>query len=170
MSTRAERVAAAARLRADGLLLREIAERMGGVSVKTVSDWLNDPDGAKLAARKESYRGSCELCGAPTSGHNGRGPRAPRYCAHCGPMVTGDINRERARPRREAVERAWAEGKTCREMMEMFGWADRSSIAVLRRRGYDLPHRRSPEQVERIRAGYAKARAARADRQRGVSA
>jgi transposase len=154
MSTRAEKVAEAQCLRAEGLLLREIAERMDA-KPKTVSNWLSDPDGSRLQARKDSYRGTCERCGSPTGGHNGRGPNAPRYCATCGPDVGGAIRRERARPHREAVEAAWASGLTCREMGERFGWSVSTSnvyISSLRARGYDLPHRRPPEEVARVAA------------------
>lgn len=79
--TRAENVALAQRLRADGLLLREIAERMGAKRT-TVSDWLSDPDGSRLRARKDSYRGTCGQCGALTDGSAGPG-RAPTVCAEC---------------------------------------------------------------------------------------
>lgn len=81
MVTRTERVAEAQRLRSDGLRLREIGERMGAAT-QTVHAWLSDPDGSRLKARKDSYRGSCEDCGAPTDGSNGAS-NAPRYCRTC---------------------------------------------------------------------------------------
>lgn len=81
MSTRAERVREAQRLRADGLLFREIAERMG-VALSTVDAWLNDPDGSRLRARQASYAGKCDTCGGPTNGHDGPG-RAPTTCLTC---------------------------------------------------------------------------------------
>lgn len=76
-----ERVAAAQRMREDGLLLREIAGRFG-ISVKTAHDWINDPDGRKLRARHESYSGECEVCGGPTTGCNGI-DKAPTACMVC---------------------------------------------------------------------------------------
>lgn len=82
MKTRAAKVAEAQRLRGEGLLMREIAERMGA-AVSTVDGWLNDPDLAKLRARKDSYRGECVDCGAPTDGSNGR-DATPKRCDPCG--------------------------------------------------------------------------------------
>lgn len=79
--TRAEKVHRARRFRDEGLLLREIGERMG-VAVQTVHDWLNDPNGTKLRARKDSYRGTCQYCGEPTMGGNGP-TKAPRQCTAC---------------------------------------------------------------------------------------
>ncbi len=73
-------LAAEARRLADeeGLNLREIRERLG-VSRSYAHELLNDPDGSKARARKESYRGRCEVCGKQTTG--GDGPtKAPRLC------------------------------------------------------------------------------------------
>lgn len=90
--TRAENVAEAQQLRAEGLLCREVAERMG-VPFQTAYLWLTDPDGAKLRARKDSYRGACKSCGGPTDGSNGR-DKAPDECESC-------------RRDREHTERHW---------------------------------------------------------------
>jgi transcriptional regulator with XRE-family HTH domain len=154
--SRAEKAVLAGEFRAQGLLLREIAERMG-VAIQTVDAWLNDPDGSRLRARKATYRGSCERCGVPTDGSNG--PNRPsRYCFECWTgVISPEINRQKAKPHREAVEKAWASGKTCREMAATFGWApsDLAMISKLRARGYNLPHRRTPEQIARITAGSA---------------
>lgn len=79
--TREEKVARARELRAQGLLLRQIGERMGA-SKQTVSAWLTDPDGSRLRARKDSYRGTCRRCGAPTDGSNGP-DAAPDECMSC---------------------------------------------------------------------------------------
>ena len=79
--SRADRVREARQLRAEGLLLREIAERFG-IAVSTASDWINDPDGSRLRARKASYAGTCAECGGPTDGSEGPG-RAPRRCMEC---------------------------------------------------------------------------------------
>lgn len=81
MSTRAERVAEAQRLRAEGLLLREIAERMGA-KLGTVHTWITDPDLSRMRARKDRYRGVCDTCGSPTHGSAGPG-RAPTRCLDC---------------------------------------------------------------------------------------
>lgn len=51
-----------------------------------VYDVLNDPEGAKAKARRDTYRGVCERCGAPTDGSNGR-DKAPPVCASCAPLV-----------------------------------------------------------------------------------
>jgi predicted transcriptional regulator len=81
MSTRSEREAVAVELRSQGLGMREIAERMG-CARSTVNDYLHDPGGHRLRARKDSYRGVCEQCGGVTNGSNGP-DRAPRVCADC---------------------------------------------------------------------------------------
>lgn len=79
--TRAEKVARAQALRADGLLLREIAARMG-VAITTVHAWLADPDRSLEIARKLSYGGECDTCGGPTDGSNGAA-KAPTRCRDC---------------------------------------------------------------------------------------
>lgn len=81
MTIREERAAKAAAMRARGMTGSQIAEAMG-VRPKTVYSWLDDPDGSKLAARKDSYRGTCEECGGPTDGSYGPG-KAPRVCLTC---------------------------------------------------------------------------------------
>lgn len=78
---RAARVEKATSLRAEGLKLREIASEMG-VAISTVDGWLNDPLGERLATRKRSYGGTCEDCGRPTDGSNGR-DKAPTRCRGC---------------------------------------------------------------------------------------
>jgi hypothetical protein len=80
--TRAERVARAQQLRADGLLIREIAEQMG-ISKSYASDLISDPDSAKLTARRDTYRRPCSSCGKLMYGSDGLGPRAPEHCAAC---------------------------------------------------------------------------------------
>lgn len=64
------------------------------------------------------------------------------------------------------VETMWAAGFTARQIAAEMGWtAKKPNVLVsnLRRQGYDLPHRRTPEQIARITAGsdqrLAKARA-----------
>ena len=79
--TRAEKVAKAQELRAQGLKLREIAERMDS-NPKTVHTWLSDPDLAQQRARRRGYAGECVDCGGPTDGSNGRAA-APTRCQPC---------------------------------------------------------------------------------------
>lgn len=79
--TRAEKVAEAQRLRGEGLLLREIAERMGS-TLKTVHTWLADPDLSRQRARRRGYGRKCVDCGALTDGSNGRA-KAPERCESC---------------------------------------------------------------------------------------
>lgn len=79
--SRTEREAIARRLRAQGLTYREIGERMG-VGVSTAAAYVNDPGGRKDRARKDSYRGSCLDCGAPTCGNDGPSQPSPR-CHPC---------------------------------------------------------------------------------------
>lgn len=91
--TRAEKVAQAQRLRADGLKLREIGERMG-VPLKTASAWLSDPDLSKQRARRERYAGRCVDCGNPTDGSGGPS-QAPERCLSCNSARRHAAARER---------------------------------------------------------------------------
>lgn len=80
-----ERMAVAAEVRRlredDHLVFRQIAERLG-ISRSYASSLYADPDGSAVRLRKETYRGACVECGAPTDGSNGRG-RAPERCERC---------------------------------------------------------------------------------------
>jgi AcrR family transcriptional regulator len=78
---RAERVAEVFRLREAKMTFRDIAEAMG-MNEKTLRNYYSDPDGAKQAARRESYRGRCRQCGRPTDGSRGQG-KAPELCTFC---------------------------------------------------------------------------------------
>jgi predicted transcriptional regulator len=80
-TTRAERASQVQFLRKQGLLYREIAELVG-ISPSYVSALLDDPDATKEHARRESYRGVCEVCGGPTTGSEGR-QKAPKLCKDC---------------------------------------------------------------------------------------
>lgn len=73
----------ATELRASGLKLREIAVEMGA-PISTVHQWINDPDFSKLRARKAGYAGTCEDCGAPTTGTANGLAKIPRWCVDCG--------------------------------------------------------------------------------------
>jgi len=80
-----ERVAEAQRMRAEGMLLREIGAHFG-VSTKTIDGWLHDADGVKQATRTaasaERCAGTCKHCGAATTGSRGRA-NAPERCRSC---------------------------------------------------------------------------------------
>lgn len=89
--TRAERAAEAARLRAEGLKLREVAERMG-LSVSYAHALLKDPDGSLDRARKQSYGSPCVDCGKPTNGSNGAQGAADR-CWSCNGNHTRRLHR-----------------------------------------------------------------------------
>lgn len=81
-------------MRSEGMLLREIAAELG-LSLKTVSEWLSDPDGSKRAARRARYAGVCVDCGRPTDGSDGPGKARERCMAcylahlHANPPVWG---------------------------------------------------------------------------------
>ncbi len=78
---RADRVAEAQALRAEGLLVREIAEHMG-VAVSTAGAYLADADLSKQAARRARYAALCEFCGNPTDGSGGF-KKQRRACSEC---------------------------------------------------------------------------------------
>ena len=169
-STRAEREAVARELRGQGLYVREVAERMG-VAVSTADAYLNDPGGKRLRARKGGYRGKCIDCGAPTDGSNGPA-LAPLRCDACNRPLLIEAARARAAAHRAEVEALWAAGKTIREICEAFGFKyNKSIVGNWRARGYNLPHRRSPEQVARLTlSGRRNLAVARAKRARKVAA
>jgi hypothetical protein len=79
------------------------------------------------------------------SGSNGHGPHAPRYCVSC-------AQRHVEHPptaKRLLAEAMWADGATTSEIRAATGYL----VQDLRARGADLPYRRTPEQVARLRAG-----------------
>lgn len=86
-----ELVAEATRLRGEGLMWREIGARLG-ISHKTACQWVNDPDGQRMRARKDSYATACVDCGATVSGSDG--PREHPRCLACA-----------------AADRAWSRGE-----------------------------------------------------------
>lgn len=91
--TRQEKAAAARRLiREEGLTQKEAAKRLG-VARSTLNSWLVDPDGSRLRAREDSYRGTCVDCGGPTYG--GDGPtNVPERCHKCHPAHAAKWTRE----------------------------------------------------------------------------
>jgi transposase len=82
--TRDEKVAEACRMRAEGVVLGDIAERFG-VSKSTVSRWTGDGvaerDRAACRANKLRYRGSCVDCDGETVGD--APGHAPERCVPC---------------------------------------------------------------------------------------
>jgi DNA-binding CsgD family transcriptional regulator len=133
-----ERTAEALRLREEGLLIREIAERMG-VAVSTAGQYLADPDGAKLRARKDSYRGECEDCGRLTDGSNGF--QAPRWCRDCVGVHKEAADR-RAQHVLEMVRLRREENLTNKEIAARLGMLT-STVATelsrMRSLGFDVP-------------------------------
>lgn len=110
--------------------------------------------------RRRRYHGTCEVCGAETTG---RVSRPTRFCVKHGREHSAQSIHARWMEYRRMIEAMWADGLTRREIEAQVG--STLNIATLRARGYDLPHRRTPEQVARITKGaderLARARAAR---------
>ena len=95
--TRRRNVLLAQHHREQGWSIAQIAHLLDRAPA-TVRGYLHDPTGAKANARKASYAGTCERCGRPTSGADGK-RHAPRHCQRCKPQ-------SRARRTREAVRGA----------------------------------------------------------------
>jgi hypothetical protein len=70
----------------------------------TIKGYLHDPTGEKAKARKAGYAGTCERCGTPTSGADGKG-RASRHCQRCKPQSRPRWTRETVR----GAHRFWLE-------------------------------------------------------------
>lgn len=79
--SRRELVTRVRALRAEGKVHREVAMILG-ISRSYASQLATDADGEKTRARKDSYRGICEVCGGPTDGSNGT-RNAPSLCWEC---------------------------------------------------------------------------------------
>ncbi|WP_028064685.1 hypothetical protein [Solirubrobacter soli] len=62
----------------------------------TIRGYLHDPTGEKAKARKASYAGTCERCGTPTSGADGKG-HASCHCQRCKPQSRARWTRELVR-------------------------------------------------------------------------
>lgn len=80
-TTRAKRATEAARLKATGMNGLQIA-RVMGVSNSYAYELLSDPEGSRVRARKDGYRGVCRSCGELTDGSNGAAA-APSMCNTC---------------------------------------------------------------------------------------
>lgn len=141
-----ERVAEAQRLRAEGLTYRQIADSLGDISLKTVAEWLTDPDRARAKARREGYQGECIVCGATTCGDIKGGRTYCRQCQKHAPAVIADRQRRRegAAPRRAYVQRRWNEGASMKTIASELGIATGNlsdQMDRMRSSGWDLPHR-----------------------------
>lgn len=106
-ATRAALAAQVAELRGRGLSHSQVAARLG-VSPSYASLLATDPDGAKEAARKDSYRGSCVVCGARTNGSDGPG-KAPTHCPRHGNAAEAAARRGQG-PVQKALVECLAEG------------------------------------------------------------
>lgn len=127
-----------------------------GTELPPVSRAVHNRKWCSERCRKQTlYGGTCIDCGAPTGGSDGRSPNASKRCVPCGSRYAAALSVERAAPKRQLIERLWAEGKTSREIAAIVGWGTSqpgTAICILRNRGYNLPHRRTPEQIARITA------------------
>src|SRR4051812_37706887 len=82
--TRRRNVLLAQHHRDQGWSIAQIAHLLDRAPA-TVRGYLHDPTGEKAKARKAGYAGTCERCGALTSGADGR-DRASRHCQRCKPQ------------------------------------------------------------------------------------
>lgn len=107
-------------MREHGITVNAIAAHFG-VSKQTASAWITDPDGTRLKARKDSYRGVCIDCGKPTSGCNGPGASAPQRCADCHALAAARLQGAKALARRERWAALAREGYLPRQIADMEG-------------------------------------------------
>jgi DNA-binding CsgD family transcriptional regulator len=136
--------AEAKRLRAEGLMLKEIDQRLGK-PLSTVQAAVTDMNArrrvVKQAWEREHYRGTCGRCGGATGKRH-----RERLCWSC------DLER-RAEPvhaRAEWIVAWWAEGRTLAEIGERLGWSRghlSKEMDRLRAKGYDLPSRHRRKQA-----------------------
>jgi DNA-binding CsgD family transcriptional regulator len=148
---RAEKKAEAQRLRAEGLTVRKIAERMGS-RPNTVSTWLTDPDLSKQRARRLSYQGTCEECGAKTDGSNGA-EKAPTICLNC------SMESRSTKERDEQIRVLWEWGVPSAEIGAKVGLTAaqvRGAVNNLRHRhGAEIAFRQLPKGGEITAQRYA---------------
>jgi transposase len=143
--TRAEKVAEAKRLKAEGLRHREIAERFGCTTSAVtkmlnpnVTEW-NRRDSARperKAAKAQWNRDNpprCPECGRPKGNHT-------KLCQDCWDAHES----ERLHARATRIVDWWAEGLSLREIGARLGWtANHVQVQIhkLRAAGYPLPYR-----------------------------
>jgi hypothetical protein len=101
--------------------------------------------------RKRQYDRQCARCGARISGTDPGSSSG--LCRSC---VAKRSTQRRYGARRVMAEAMWADGYTWKQIQTLTGI--KANAALYRYRGWDLPHRRSAEQVARIAAGWAAAR------------
>lgn len=149
-ATRDEKIAQARRMRAEGRVLREIAEHFG-VGVTTAPRWTDpEQDAAGRAAARawkaanrertraydheygDTHRGTCVRCGQP----RGAGQMGPGVCQPC---------RSKARHLRcLLICEWWAQGKQIPDICAELGWSSghlQGEMDRMRADGYDLPYR-----------------------------
>lgn len=104
----------ALRLRSNERLGAKAISRRIGVPHSTVFRWINPDAAERQRARartlKETYRGTCENCGQPTTGCDGPGS-ARRLCHHCAPRDPERVAKQTKWPRALILERIreWAD-------------------------------------------------------------
>lgn len=149
-------------LRASGMTMQQVADELG-VSKPTIHRWTTpggiEHDRKRSQAWKDSHReetraygaqydrdhrGTCTECGDAM----GIGVFTDGICQPCRTAVRNE--------RFAAIERMWNEGAKCGAIASAVGLsinAFRSEFGLMRATGWDLPYRRTPEQVARIVAG-----------------
>lgn len=96
----------------------------------------------------KTARAVCPGCGGPCGAGSSKPSVTVELCSAC-----------RSRQRNERCERIvawWAEGLSLREIARRLGWTTNhvnAEFGRMRNEGFDLPYRRTPEQVARIREG-----------------
>jgi len=130
--------AEAKRLRAEGLMPKEVSARLGR-PLSTVQDAVTGQAARRRAFKqaweREHYKGTCERCGGATGKR-----RRVRLCWPCWVAQ----RREPVHARAERIVAWWTEGLTYPEIGERLGWSkDHVSVEMhrLRAKGYDLPFR-----------------------------
>ncbi len=130
--------AEAKRLRAEGLMLKEITERLGRPR-STVHAAVTEENVRRRAYKRvwdrEHYRGTCERCGGLTGKRH-----RERLCRPC----WVEQEREPVHARAERIVAWWAEGLALAEIRERLGWSKghlSMEMHRLRAKGYDLPFR-----------------------------
>lgn len=171
--TREEREASAMRLRANGLLFREIAQELGcstGEVTRLLHPEKRERDRQQTNAAKHRRRGTCERCGGETkySGKGGEG--VSRVCIKCAPdeyrkwdeaAIISAMRRWEATHGRQPVSRDWLISSP-----DNFGYPDVTVVqnvfgswnAGIEAAGYEpLPTgHRTPEGNERMRLALLK--------------
>lgn len=92
---------------------------------------------AKKAWERENHRRPCPTC----SGEKDRHSEACQGCMDATAAVRGSL-----------TEGMWADGWSAREIADVFGHASAGFVGAMRARGWDLPPRRTPEQIARMHA------------------